>query len=93
MSICRGVSDTLRIMLESSGDSVITKTRGGAGEILAAFVSDRFHAPLFCMPRLGGKCNSGLPGGPKGPFPLRQRNPHSSTAQPSQTIKGVISQA
>jgi hypothetical protein len=88
--ISGGMSDTLHTMLVSSGFSMITRIAGSAGEILAAFVADAFDSPRFCMPRRGGRHNGGLAGGPKGPFALQQGNPQRFTAQPSQTIKGVM---
>jgi hypothetical protein len=88
--ISGGISDTLHTMLVSSGFSMITRIRESAGEILAAFVADAFDSPRFCMPRRGGRHNGGLAGGPKGPFALQQGNPQRFTAQPSQTIKGVM---
>jgi hypothetical protein len=91
--ICGGMSDTLHTMLASSGFSMITRIAGSAGEILAAFVADVFDSPRFCITRDGGRENSGLPRGPKGPFALQQRNPHRFTGQASQNIKGVIAQA
>jgi len=94
MPICGGIGDTPHTTLESSGVSVIMRIRESAGEMLAAPMSDRLHAPQFCMlKRVGGRRNGELPQGPKGPFAFRQRNPHRSSTGPWQTIKGVISQA
>jgi hypothetical protein len=88
-----GGSDTLGTSLESAGVFVITTIGEDAGKILAALLSNPFDASRFFMPSRGGRCNGRPPRDPRGPFPLQQRNPHSFTAQSSQTIKGVIRKA
>jgi hypothetical protein len=49
--MCGGVGNRLNTMLAMSDVSIIIRIRESAGEIIAAPMADRLHAPRFCMPR------------------------------------------
>ncbi|MDY6837715.1 MAG: NifB/NifX family molybdenum-iron cluster-binding protein [Thermodesulfobacteriota bacterium] len=71
--ICGGISHTLRVILESSGISVITGIAGDVEEVLSAFASHQLDDPKFLMPGRAGT-RSSRQGEGTGPLYDKQRH-------------------